>query len=105
MTHQPIRIEQLYNAPVDKVWQALTDKNQMKEWYFDLEAFQPKVGCTFRFTGGVEDREDMHICKVTEVIVGQKLRYSWQYEVHEDISCVTFGFFPDGHKTRLVLTL
>jgi len=26
----------IIKEPASKVWQALTDKNQMKEWYFDI---------------------------------------------------------------------
>ena len=29
---------------VQKVWQALTDKSQMKEWYFDIPDFELRVG-------------------------------------------------------------
>ena len=40
MKEAPIVIEQTVNAPVSKVWQAITDKNQMKQWYFDLKEFK-----------------------------------------------------------------
>jgi hypothetical protein len=41
---QPFVIERTYNAPIEKVWIALTDKGQMKKWYFDLAEFKPVVG-------------------------------------------------------------
>ena len=28
-------MERVYNAPVERVWSAITDKDQMKQWYFD----------------------------------------------------------------------
>ncbi|MEO5984860.1 MAG: hypothetical protein ABIP80_05105 [Ferruginibacter sp.] len=40
MTHDPIVVEQLYDAPTSAVWDAITQKEQMKNWYFDLEDFQ-----------------------------------------------------------------
>jgi uncharacterized protein YndB with AHSA1/START domain len=105
MANKPFIIERTFLAPVEKVWKAITDKNDMKQWYFDLEAFSAEVGFEFRFEGGPdENTRYMHVCKITEVIVGQKLTYSWRYEGYEGISYVTFELFPEGNKTRLVLT-
>jgi len=36
----PIVLERIFNATTSKVWKALTDKNEMKNWYFDLEEFK-----------------------------------------------------------------
>lgn len=46
----------------------------------------------------------MHLCKVTEVVQGKKLTYSWRYDGFEGNSFVTFELFPEGNKTRLKLT-
>ncbi len=104
MKHEPFVIERTYNAPVEKIWKAITDKDQMKEWYFDLSAFKPEVGFEFQFTGGNEDKTFLHLCKITDVVIEKKLRYSWRYEGYEGISFVTFELFPDGNKTKLRLT-
>ena len=37
-------IERTFNAPVDQVWKALTDVDEMRQWYFDLKEFKPDVG-------------------------------------------------------------
>src|SRR5205085_2254044 len=38
-------IERTYDAPLEKVWRALTDETQMKQWYFPtMPAFKPVVG-------------------------------------------------------------
>jgi uncharacterized protein YndB with AHSA1/START domain len=47
MENDPFVIERTYNAPIAKVWKALTDKNDMKQWYFDLSEFKPEVGFEF----------------------------------------------------------
>ena len=46
----------------------------------------------------------VHLCKITEVIPGAKLTYSWRYEGYEGISYVTWELFAEGTKTRLKLT-
>ena len=103
MSH-PLITESTYNAPVDVVWQAITDREQMKQWYFDIESFKPEVGFEFTFKGENEGRVYIHLCKITEVIPGRKLKHSWRYQDYEGISYVTFELFPEEDKTRIKLT-
>ena len=104
MKTEPFVIERTYNAPIEKVWKAITDKDQMKQWYFDIEKFEPEVGFEFQFEGTNENKTYLHLCKITEVIVGKKLTYSWRYDGYEGISFVTFELFKESDKTRLKLT-
>jgi uncharacterized protein YndB with AHSA1/START domain len=104
MKNEPIVIERTLHAPVAKVWQAITDNNEMKKWYFNLPEFKPEVGFEFRFDGGTDDRIYHHVCVITEVIPGKKLQHSWRYDGYEGISYVTFELFAEGDKTRVRLT-
>lgn len=105
MEKQPYVIEQLYAAPVARVWQALTDNSQMKQWYFDLPEFKPEVGFTFSFTGGPDGGiQYNHICRITEVIENRKLSYTWSYEGYAGESEVSFELFDESGLTRLRLT-
>jgi uncharacterized protein YndB with AHSA1/START domain len=98
-------IERIVNATVSKVWKAITDKEQMKQWYFDLAEFKPIVGFEFEFSGeGHQGQKYLHLCKIREVVQGKKLSYSWRYEGYEGNSFVTFELFEEGDKTRLKLT-
>ncbi len=100
----PVVIERTYDAPVETVWKAITEEDQMKQWYFDLKEFRPEVGFEFQFYGGTEERQYLHICRILEVVKHRKLKYSWRYDGYEGISYVTFELFPAGEKTRMVLT-
>src|SRR5882757_4289228 len=104
MNTEPFVIERTYNAPVEKVWQAITDKDKMKQWYFDLKEFKPEVGFEFRFFGGSKEQQYEHVCKITEVVPGKKLTHSWQYAGYPGESFVTFELSPEGDKTKLKLT-
>jgi uncharacterized protein YndB with AHSA1/START domain len=104
MKSDPFIIERTFNAPVTKVWKALTDKSDMKQWYFDLAEFKPEVGFEFQFYGGTEGKQYLHLCKITNVIPNKKLTYSWKYDGYAGESFVTFELFPEGDKTRLRLT-
>jgi uncharacterized protein YndB with AHSA1/START domain len=104
MNNEPFVIEKTFNASVEKVWKAITNKEDMKQWYFDLAEFKPEVGFEFQFEGGDECKRYLHLCKITEVITNKKLTYSWRYDGFPGNSFVTFELFPEGHKTRLKLT-
>jgi uncharacterized protein YndB with AHSA1/START domain len=104
MKSEPIIVERVYNAPQEKVWQAITDKKQMKEWYFDFSDFKPEVGFEFTWHGGDEKQQWLHAGKITEVVPGKKISYTWKYPGYAGESHVTFELFPEGDKTRLKLT-
>lgn len=105
MKQEPFVIERVLNAPADRVWKALTDKKQMKEWYFDVSAFKPEPGFEFQFAGcGSKGENYVHHCKVTNVIPGKLLTYTWTYENYQGESFVTFELIAEGDKTRLKLT-
>ena len=101
---QPFIIEKTFDAPPEKVWKAITDKDQMKEWYFNLSEFKAEPGFEFSFAGKGRKGEDyLHICKVTEVIQENKLSHSWSYKGYPGMSEVTFELFPEEESTRMRL--
>ncbi len=104
MKANSIVIEKTFDAPVSKVWTAITDKNEMRKWYFDLKEFKPVVGFEFRFYGGTEENQYLHICEITAMEFEKKLTYSWRYDGYAGISFVTFELFKEGEKTKLRLT-
>jgi uncharacterized protein YndB with AHSA1/START domain len=102
MESKPITIERIFDAPIAKVWDALTNPNEMKLWYFDLPGFKAEVGYKFQFTGGQEDGiQYLHLCEVTEIIESKRLTYSWRYDGYAGNSFVTFDLSDENGKTRL----
>ena len=97
-------IERTINAAVTRVWEALTNVDQMRQWYFDLKEFKPEIGFEFEFVVEHEGNTYHHLCKVTQVIPQKKIAYTWRYEGEPGNSLVTFELFPEGDKTRLKLT-
>jgi len=104
MNTEPFVIERTYSTPVNKVWQAITDKDKMRQWYFDLKEFKAEVGFEFTFVGGSEEKQYLHLCRITEVEPQKKLAYSWQYEGYPGESVVTWELFDEGSHTRVKLT-
>jgi uncharacterized protein YndB with AHSA1/START domain len=101
---EPIIVERTLDAPVGQVWNALTDADEMRQWYFDLKEFNPEVGFEFEFVVAHEGNTYHHLCKVTEVIPQKKIAYTWRYKGEPGDSLVTFELFAEGEKTRLKLT-
>jgi uncharacterized protein YndB with AHSA1/START domain len=97
-------IERTLNAPVARVWKALTVVDQMRQWYFDLREFKPEVGFEFEFVVEHEGNSYHHLCRVTEVIPQKKIAYTWRYKGEPGNSLVTFELCAEGEKTRLKLT-
>jgi uncharacterized protein YndB with AHSA1/START domain len=106
-THKsdPIIKEVELNAPVSRVWKALTDKEQMKKWYFDIDEFKAQPGFKFQFYGeGLKGEKYLHLCEIIEAQFEKKLSYSWRYKDYPGNSIVTFELSPAGNKTKLKLT-
>lgn len=104
MKQEPFVIKRTFNAPIKRVWKALTDSNEMKQWYFDIASFKAEVGFEFEFTAGSPEKNYVHKCRITEVVAEKKLAYSWRYEGYTGNSFVTFELFEEGNKTSLALT-
>jgi uncharacterized protein YndB with AHSA1/START domain len=104
MNTTPFVIEHTFNTKVEKIWNAITDKDEMKKWYFDIAAFKPESGFEFSFTGENEGKVYVHLCKIIEVIAFKKLSHSWTYKDYEGYSVVTFELFGEDNKTTLRLT-
>jgi uncharacterized protein YndB with AHSA1/START domain len=101
---ESVVVERTFNAPVARVWKALTDADEMRIWYFDLKEFKPEVGFEFEFIVEHEGDSYHHLCKVTKVIPEKKIAYAWRYKGEPGDSLVTFELFPEGDETRLKLT-
>jgi uncharacterized protein YndB with AHSA1/START domain len=101
---EAVVVERTFNAPVARVWKALTDVDQMREWYFDLKEFKPEVGFEFEFVVEHEGNSYQHLCKVMEVVPQKKIAYTWRYKGEPGDSLVTIDLSANGDKTKLRLT-
>ena len=104
MNTDPIIVEQTYNVPLGVVWKAITDKQQMPQWFFNtMSDFKPEVGFETQFDVECEGRTFPHQWKVTEVVPETRIVYDWRYEGFPGESSVTWELSetPDGTKLTL----
>jgi uncharacterized protein YndB with AHSA1/START domain len=103
--NKPFEIERTFPVSASRLWNAITDPEEFKNWYFKVPGFKAEVGYKFDFLGGPPDGiQYKHLCEVTEVVKERKLTYSWRYDGYEGNSFVTWELFPEGNSTRLKLT-
>ena len=102
---KPIIVEQIYNTSIENVWKAVTEIEQMRQWYFEnIPDFRPEVGFSTKFEIINEDRVFPHLWKITRVIPGKLLEYNWKYEGYTGEAVVIFELFEENKFTKLKLT-
>jgi uncharacterized protein YndB with AHSA1/START domain len=96
-------MEQVYDAPIRRVWQALATESEMRAWYFpQLSKFEPVAGFKFEFSNAGSSYQKEW--QVTNVVDGRMLAHNWSYIGYPGSSEVTFELFEEGDRTRLKLT-
>tara|TARA_R110002051_G_C8324023_1_gene435463 strand:+ start:61 stop:510 length:450 start_codon:yes stop_codon:yes gene_type:complete len=101
----PIIVEQQYNVPVPELWDAITQLEQMKGWFFDnIPDFKPEVGFETQFLVNAGERNFTHLWRIIKVVPHKKITYDWRYAECKGEGLVTFELFDDGAKSSLRLT-
>lgn len=104
-TNKPIVVEQVFNAKIREVWNAITELDQMKKWFFsNIPSFEPIVGFRTEFNIKSGERNFHHVWEITEVITGKRIKYRWSYREYKGEGLVTFELFETGKQTLLRLT-
>ncbi|MBI3220811.1 MAG: SRPBCC domain-containing protein [Bacteroidetes bacterium] len=105
MQNEHIIVEQDYNASLDRVWIAITDSEQMKQWFFEnINTFKAEVGFETQFDVQSHDKIYLHLWKVTEVQPRKKIIYNWKYGGYSGNSYVIWELSPGNNLTKLKLT-
>lgn len=103
--HDNVIVKERVNAPVEKVWNALTDKVQMKEWYFDIPDFELGLHNEFNFYEPGGECKFHHHGEILEIEPHSKLKHSWSYpEISKEKTLVKWELEGDGDATIVTLT-
>ncbi|MBS1494147.1 MAG: SRPBCC domain-containing protein [Bacteroidetes bacterium] len=101
---EPVIKEVTIDAPVSKVWKAITEKEQIAEWLMPSNDFELKAGTTFHMTGSSKGVEYPHICTITEIVPEKKLSYTWAVKDKLSDTLVTYELEEQDGKTKVTLT-
>lgn len=103
---QTIKKEKDYTAPIVLVWQAITDRAMMKEWYFNFaEDFKLETGAVFEWKAGEPGgKQWLHRAKMLEIIANEKLVHTWEYPDYSGSSTLSWNLLKvDEDTTKVIL--
>lgn len=103
-TDPPIVISQRFAVPAARVWRAISDHQEMLQWYFDnLPDFKAAVGFKTDFLIEHEGRRYHHRWTVTEVTPGERLTYEWVIDDYPGRSVTQWDLKEEAGVTTLTL--
>lgn len=101
----PIVVEETFDSPATKVWDAITKLEEMRQWFFrNIPAFEPIVGFETEFSIESGNRNFHHVWKLLEVEPGKKITYHWSYTGITGEGIVTFELSEADEQTTLRVT-
>ena len=103
--HHPIVVEESFNHPASVIWAALTERDQMIQWFFEnIPAFLPEVGFNTTFPVVSGDRTFTHHWMIQAVTPEEKIVYHWSYEEYPGEGFVTFLISPQDDECLVSIT-
>ncbi|MEO6683084.1 MAG: SRPBCC family protein [Ginsengibacter sp.] len=88
----------------ETIWRAITEKEQMKDWYFDIADFKLNPGAEFNFHEPGDEGKYHHHCIIKEIVPNKKLIHSWSYpDLSKGVSEVTWLLEEQNDMTTVTL--
>lgn len=100
-----VKVEAVFDASKSQVWDAITNSEIMKVWYFDILNFNLNVGNEFSFYES-EKKEYLHQGKILKVEENKLLQHTWEHpEQSKGSSVLTWEIDEvDDNKVKVTLT-
>ncbi len=99
-----ISMEELYAAPIERVWHAVSDPKMIERWLMRADGYGAKVGV--RFALGEPPRPGCrgHVeCEVLELSPPHRMVWSWRGADDPATTRLVIELEADGERTRLTL--
>lgn len=104
VSSEPIIVEQSFPVEPETVWRAVTDPVLMRQWYFEpIADFRPEVGFETEFDVETGGRTFRHRWKVTNVVPGRSITYTWRYDGFPGVGSTEWKLSKTPEGTRLLL--
>ena len=104
-TAPPLILHHDYAASKQKIWTALTELDQLREWFFkEIPEFRAEQGFTVAFDIKAPSRTFRHQWTLTEVEPPHRITFRWSYEDIDGLGYVTFELAEiEENKTRCTI--
>ena len=104
MDEQRVIKESIIRAPIMTVWKAITNADELSQWFFEIAEFRAEVGYEFKLVGEKDGKSYPTSCKIIEVVEGMKLAFTWSYDEFPGEQIVAFELFDLGESSKVRLT-
>lgn len=101
-----VTLTQKFKVPVHTLWNAITNADEMKHWYFHIEDFNLAPGSVYTFYEKQDGGTYLHRCKVLEVKPMELFEHTWEHPSHSKGSSVLkWELLPiDDNNSSLTIT-
>ena len=100
--NQAILVKRDFNTSVKAIWNALTNVNDMTQWFFEnIPDFKAEVGFETQFVVKPNERSFTHLWKIIEVVPNEKIVYDWSYKEYPGKGLVSFIILKDHENPTL----
>jgi uncharacterized protein YndB with AHSA1/START domain len=102
---QPIVVEEIFSLTIDSVWDAITEVDQMRRWFFEnIPDFKPVPGFNVEFNVVNGGKIFLHKWRINSAIPKKLIEINWMYDGYPGDSYVAFELELIDGSTRLRLT-
>jgi uncharacterized protein YndB with AHSA1/START domain len=100
--YPPIILEVSFECEASVLWRALTDANEMRQWFFpQIPSFEAVQGFQTVFDVSTGERVFPHRWTLKEVRPENLISYFWEYDNYEGKAIVSFEITESDGKTML----
>lgn len=99
-----VKVEAVFDATKSQVWEALTNTEIMKVWYFDISNFKLAVGTEFSFYEG-EKKEYLHEGEILKVEQNRVLQHTWKHPQQSKGSSIVTWEIDESEENKVKVLL
>lgn len=99
-----VKVEAVFDATKSQVWEALTNTEIMKVWYFDISNFKLAVGSEFSFYEG-DKKEYLHEGEILKVEQNKVLQHTWKHPQQSKGSSIVTWEIEESGDNKVKVTL
>lgn len=102
---KPIIISQLFDCGITEVWNALSNEDALKTWYFPVQNYTFEVGKTFSFYESDYSQNFLHKCEFLRIEPMKIIEHTWAYPHYsKGVSVLKWEISQEGNKTKVQIT-
>ena len=99
-----VKVEAVFDATKSQVWEALTNTEIMKVWYFDISNFKLAVGSEFSFYEG-DKKEYLHEGEILKAEQNVVLQHTWKHPQQSKGSSIVTWEIEETDNNKVKVTL